>query len=549
MNNLNKKLSVEYLMKKNILFYFILSLLITVQFFHIAPIVPMIADEYYYNLYSRLLSIESSLIPNFLYLRVYALTSFCGEYFYTCSKFLNLIFYILSGIVVFKITNLYADKSKSFFICLLFLIGPLNSVTSYFMPESLYILFFTIIIYYILNNNLKNTIKFTIMGLLISILSLIKPHAIFLIFPIFLYYILIIKIRNPIKNIIVLILTFLAFRYSLGFILAGRNGLALFGTYYGSLVGNGYDLIKVFNILKYGAYNFIGHLLSLLPLILFPLTIIILNIKKWKSVNQVKFHFSALTILISLTLIGVTSMFTSQLFVMSGGIYDLYTRLNLRYYNFTLFLYYIILVIPEIDIVDIQKDCKKKWLVFSIMAIGLFLAVYMKIHSWKPDYVDAPEFYSLYFNIYIYYFIIFVNLISLIIFLINYNFSLKLYLYLILPSLILYSSFINFTELNKHRDNIYIEAPKIISKIYNKEFIKNTIIIGGDPGQLYLSLLSFDNPEVSPNKNAKYLKNMEVIDVESFKYNLLIIGEYNIINIGHRKVISIPNASYIIYTE
>jgi phosphoglycerol transferase len=540
---------IKYSNGKNIPYYLVLLVLITVQFFHISPIVPMIADEYYYNLYSRLLSIDGSLIPNFLYLRIYSLTSYCGGNFYICNKFLNLLFYFLSGLVVFKITNLYADKGKSFLICILFIIGPLNSVTSYFMPESLYILFFTINIYFILKNKLDNYIKSILIGISVGVLSLIKPHAIFLILPLCIYYVFIIKIKNPIKKIIVLILAFFIFKYIFGFLLAGRNGLTLFGTYYGSLMGNGYDLFKIFNILKFSTYNFIGHFISLLPIIFFPLIIIIFNFKNWKIKNIDKFEFSGLAILILLTLISVTSIFTSQLFVMSGGIYDLYTRLNLRYYNFTIFLFYIVLVIPEVDALKNYNGNRGKWFVFLAMAFGLILTVYMKIYTWNPDYTDAPEFYALYFNIYVFYGIIFANFIILIIWMLNENFALKIYLYILLPSLVVYLTSVNFNELNKHKNNIYIQAPKIISEIYGNESIKNTVIIGQDPGQLYLSLFSLNSPDVNPNKNAKFLKNDEIIDVENFKNNLLVIGDYNIINIGSRKVISIPHATYIVYSE
>lgn len=98
----------------------------------------VMSDEYNYSKYSRLLPFSQGFLPNYLYFLIYSATSYCGDGFLQCSRVFNVAFFVCSFPFIYLVSRLVVARAVSFFIALVCILGPLNSYTAYYMPDSLY---------------------------------------------------------------------------------------------------------------------------------------------------------------------------------------------------------------------------------------------------------------------------------------------------------------------------------------------------------------------------------------------------------------------------
>ena len=90
-------------------------------------------------------------------------------------------FFLGSGFFVYQVARAFTTKALSLYVVLLVLTGPLNSYTAYFKPESLYFFGFWGVMFLAVRFCVKADVwPVAFLGLGISLLSLIKPHALFL---------------------------------------------------------------------------------------------------------------------------------------------------------------------------------------------------------------------------------------------------------------------------------------------------------------------------------------------------------------------------------
>src|SRR5690348_13686841 len=96
------------------------------------------ADEYEYSLFSRLTSFSRATVPDYLYLLIYGITSFCSQGYLDCARIQNVGFFVASGYFIYLTARRISSRTVAFLIALLALAGPFNSYTAYYMPESMY---------------------------------------------------------------------------------------------------------------------------------------------------------------------------------------------------------------------------------------------------------------------------------------------------------------------------------------------------------------------------------------------------------------------------
>lgn len=239
------------------------------------------ADEYTYSKLSRLLPLSESLIPGYLYLKLYSITNYCGDGFLGCAKIINAFVFILAVPFIYFTARRVADQGVSAIVSFLAVIGPINSYTAYFMPESFYFLSFWVFCWYLLclSSNSEKW-RWFIAGVAYSVSALIKPHSI-LFLPAVLIYIGFIFFHERSlfsKQAIFVVSSFLLgaliTKFGLSYILAGSAGLTIFGPMYGSIASStASGTEKYIQLLLLALESLKGHLLVVgliygLPLVL-----------------------------------------------------------------------------------------------------------------------------------------------------------------------------------------------------------------------------------------------------------------------------------------
>ena len=195
-------------------------------------------DEWIYSMHSRLLPLSDSPIANYLYSWVYSGTNVCGLDFYSCAKQANVIFMLIFAVGIYLIARRYLGFYASAAIAFLSAISPISTYASFFMPESMYFAFSVFAIWAVLELRDRNSFVWAVgAGALLGATALVKPHSLFLLPVIGLFVVFVARPAGAgwAKRAgfgTAYLAGFLAFKFGLGFLLAGSAGLVWFGTSY-----------------------------------------------------------------------------------------------------------------------------------------------------------------------------------------------------------------------------------------------------------------------------------------------------------------------------
>lgn len=205
------------------------------------PVMPAVMqDEYIYSSAARHLPFSEHPFPNYLYSLVYQSTSLCDANFYSCAKSINVIFFVAMLVFVFLIAAHFLNRGAAVAITTATILSPLHVYISYFMPEVMYFAFMMATIWLFLKASQHNSTKFwAIAGAALGLTALVKPHALFAV-PAFLLFSLLSTLKSEDRKRfdfllapVILLSTFIAVKFAIGFALAGPSGITLFGSGYG----------------------------------------------------------------------------------------------------------------------------------------------------------------------------------------------------------------------------------------------------------------------------------------------------------------------------
>ena len=208
------------------------------------PVLPAVMqDEYVYSMQARFTQFVDQIFPNYLYSALYSATNFCGANFYQCNKFFNGIFFLITLCFLFLISKRFLSIRGSAAVVAIAALSPINVYVSYFMPESMYFALMTATVWSALRASSSLRVRdLLLVGSLLGLTALVKPHAIFAL-PAFFAYSL---ISNLNSNIVLrstawirstyFVMAFFLVKFGLGFLFAGTNGLTIFGRGYESSI-------------------------------------------------------------------------------------------------------------------------------------------------------------------------------------------------------------------------------------------------------------------------------------------------------------------------
>lgn len=492
------------------------------------------ADEYTYSKFSRLLPLEEVNIPGYLYFFTYKVTSLCGDGFLGCARVLNVFFFILATPFIYLIGRKITGEKTALLIAILSILGPINTYTAYFMPESLYFLSFWLFTYFALSIKKELSVsRWVFYGAIFGISALIKPHALFLV-PALGIYLLVVQRQSvaekPVTFLYGKYIGFFAAAIStkliIGFALAGNSGITIFGSAYTSVVSGSMGAGHYISIIKLAFENFQGHILALCLLFSVPVGQLLLTSKLFfrrDSESRTSINIALYTSLILFSLLIVVALFTAS--VSGSGPYESNARLHMRYYNFALPLL-LLVAASQLSLNAITTSFKFRAIIGLPIGAAICYAAYTHLAPYTPSFVDNPELRGFTFNSSVFYVLSGVSVFSLALWVYAARSGAKVFLYLYMPLAVCFSTFYVNQELRQRLIPDVFDKAGIFTKQYlSNEDISKVVIVGSEPGGLFRSWFYLDNPKASLeviSKGAAY----DLSKLPPDKEWILVIGDH-----------------------
>jgi phosphoglycerol transferase len=503
------------------------------------------ADEYTYSALSRLLPYDQSTIPSYIYLILFKATNLCGDEFLSCARIINSFFFVATIPFIFLICRGVVGKGLSAFLSLLALLGPINTYTAYFMPESLYFFMFWLFSWTLLKIDFeKNLSAWLVAGIVYGASTLVKPHALF-IFPAVTLYIVFSHYFEKMfffKRILLSLFLFtsgaIICKFLVSYAIAGASGLTWFGPAYKSVASSSvpsddnYSQIVEFTILNLKGHVLAGILIYGLPLLIsfsvvmasWSRTVHQEKTKERSNRNLDKIAFLVVAMLLSLVL--VTAAFTAS--VAGLGPYETPYRLHMRYYNFLLPFLYIVAA------GTLSSDYRKRKTFYHyIFGISLVLVSVYALNGglalYATNHVDGPEIRGLLYNKDAFYFLGASLIVTFSFWVLDQQYGVRVYLYGMLPALVLVSSFYSTFELrNQMHQNSYDRAG-IFARLYlTTEERRKMLVVGSEHAGLFRSLFHIDNSEAAMTLLSRGDK-IDLSLVAADREWILVIGDHEVL--------------------
>ena len=496
----------------------------------------IMADEYYYSKFSRLLPLSDSIAPSYLYLAIYRATRICGDGFLDCARLFNALFFVASAPFIYLTARQTCTRSVASIVAVLALLGPINSYTAWYMPEALYFFSFWFLTWFILRLDCSSSLKqWCFGGVLLGLSALVKPHALFFLPAIVIYIFYVSRkiegkwVLQAFKNAS----SFIAFSFLskllLGYFFAGRAGVTIFGPKYGSIASSTIaDLQHYLKLLAPFTENLKGHILAICLMFGVPIAIALnasfnsIFSKREIKLDQ-KISFYSLAVLVSLILI--TALFTATVVANSGSSYEIIERLHMRYYDFA---FPLLLVIAASQLSLESSSSLSKWRGIIAIPIGIAIlsAVYTRMAPYWPNFIDSPELRGFTSKKSVFYVLGGLSFFALALWVYSARSGAKVFIYLFMPLAVVFSTdHINKDLRQRLIPDVFDKAGIFTKQYLSSDDLSKLVIVGSEPVGLFRSLFYLDNPESSQEtipKGSRY----DLSKLPAGKEWVLVIGDH-----------------------
>ncbi len=494
----------------------------------------VLADEYYYSKFSRLLPLEYSTLPDYLYLAIYRLTNICGDGFLNCARILNTLFFIAAMPFIYLTTRRVSTKHMASIVALLAVLGPINSYTAYYMPEALYFFAFWLLTWFILRlDNTSDLRSWCFAGILLGLSALIKPHA-FFIMPAIAVYILYIGRKKEGKWMLQAVLNaiiFAAFAFaaklSVGYLLAGKAGVTIFGIFYDSIASRTtFNLNRCFELLSLSAESAKGHILAIC--LMFGMSIAF-SIKAsieavlCKEETRSGHRIAVYALLVLVSLIPVVSLYTAS--IAGTGIDKTTTHLHMRYYDFA-FPLLILIAAYQLSLEQATDMLKRKAIIALPIGAAIVYAVYTFLAPYVPMFIDSPELRGFTYNRTVFYILSGISFLALAVWVYSARAGAKIFVYLLMPLAVGFSTYYVNQELRQRLvPNVFDKAGIVTKQLLPNEELSRLVVVGSDECGMYRTLFYLDNPTASFEK-IPLRSPCDVSKLPVGKVWVLVIGDH-----------------------
>ena len=495
------------------------------------------ADEYIYSKFTRLAPLGGAAVPSYLYFWIYSSTGLCGEGFLSCARLLNVLFFVLTAPFIYLLAKKITGERTALLIAALSVLGPINTYTAYFMPESLYFLCFWMFTYFALSLRREHgVLQWSSLGFFLGITALVKPHALFLM-PALAIYFLVLQLQlaqgrpraNHFAQYTAFFLSAIATKVVIGFILAGPAGITLFGPSYSSVAAGSFvNADRSLDLMRLAFDNLRGHVLALTILFSVPVAhLLCCSPLFWRRGSEPRIStnialYAALTLAVLLT---VAVLFTAA--VLDSGPYESSARLHMRYYNFAFPLLFLIGA-SQLSADAVATSTRYRVVVGVPIATMILYAAYTYLAPYSPKLVDSPELRGFTVDSAVFYFLSGASLFSLTLWIYAERTGARIFVYAFLPLAVAFSTFLANTELRQRLvPDLFDSAGTFTRQYLSKDDLSQTVVVGSEPGGLIRSLFYLDNPEASFQvipKGSAY----DLAALPAGKTWVLVIGDHSL---------------------
>ncbi|WP_373988822.1 glycosyltransferase family 39 protein [Duganella sp. BuS-21] len=474
-------------------------------FFRNAGIYPIVfIDEWSYSSATRMLPMADAPVPSYLYFQLFKLTNYCGDSYLDCNRLLNTLLYVLASPCIYLLARRVAPAWPSALIALAAVLAPNNAYTPFFMPEAMYYCAFWILswaaLYLVEQPSARRAL---LLGLLLGATILVKLHALFLI-PALALFVLYAAHAQGGKGWIgrgllwagVMLAGALALRFALGYLLAGPNGLDLFGTLYaGQAAYTAKSHYPIIQLLGFAWHNLQGHLMLLAALFAVPLAALCGAFNFLRPAHAQEQRLQAITVYSVLmlgSLLGLTIMFTAS--ITGLAVSDTSARIHTRYYDFALPL----LLLCAAAAAYAPARPLKTPLRLLIGAVLLLLLWHCRAHLllwFTPGVIDTPELRVLSMRKDLFNIIVGLSLLSVLAWIYRQQFGLRLFLLLVLPLTTLICAWGTAHEVRLSRWADPASKAGLFAHHYlSREQSDRMVIVGSDIAVLHRARFFVENP-------------------------------------------------------
>ncbi|OEZ56207.1 glycosyltransferase family 39 protein [Duganella sp. HH105] len=374
-----------------------------------AGIYPLVfVDEWTYSSNTRMMPLSAAQVPSYLYFKLYQLTNYCGDGYLECNRMLNSALYVLAAPFLYLLARRVAPAWVAVLVALAATLSPNNVYTPFFMPEAMYYFGFWCFCWMaFVFADRPGAGRALLLGAVLGLLLMVKMHAIFLgpALALFLFFLAWDgRAAAPARHwllqgalwSVLALAAAMTLRLAIGYWLAGRDGLALFGSIYaGQVAYTAKSHYPVAQLIAFAWHNLQGHLMLLALLFGVPLAALAGSFSRLRPAGAPARRLQAVSVFSVLmlgTVLGVTIMFTASITGLAAS--DSTARIHTRYYDFALPLMLLCAAAAAYAPAAPLKTTTRA----AIAAVVLLLVWHGRahlLHSFTPSIIDSPELRAL----------------------------------------------------------------------------------------------------------------------------------------------------------
>ncbi len=463
----------------------------------------VMADEWAYSLYSRLLPFSRSSIPSYLFFWLFKQTNHSGGGYLDCARLFNCILFVGSAPFIYAVSRQVVQPITAAFIALLALVGPVNTYTAYFMPESMYFFGFWVLSWLVLTFRRQRPLLYgCAIGATLACLLMVKVHALFLMPGVAAAIIASIACSKApsrwSRAVLIFVyagLTTIAVRFLAGYLFAGTAGLHILGQKYGAAADSSLTVNALLRMTAQGLFVLKGHVLGLILLYGVPLASLAVWQRRQNRSPQADklFVIKVYTLSTLAFLLVVTAYYTVSVV---GQPHEAIDRLHLRYYNFALPLLFIV---AAGEWATARRSKLYVTLPVGVAVGGLALySLWALRKQYAPNAIDSPELQAAFFNIGVLHMIAGLGIAALAVWVLNRRRGAGLFLFVVLPVTLL--SLANFANAGLRRHlypDVYESAGQAVHSTLSRQERSKLAVVGADEVELYKSLFQIDSAEAT----------------------------------------------------
>jgi phosphoglycerol transferase len=458
----------------------------------VQPVV--LADEYLYSKFSRLVPFAAATIPSYAYFGIFRLTSACGSGFLDCARVLNVAMFVAAVPFVLAVARDVLPRRTALVVALATLAGPANSYTAYFMPDATYWLGFWAFTWYLLRLRDTNALgPWCMAGVLHGVAALVKPHALLFLPAVVVYAVIAAsrtherRLGRPLQCALALVIASLATKLAVGYAIAGASGLTLFGTLYGGIARS--NMASQYGrLIALAVPVAIRHALIVMALFAVPVAAAVASLARPAASRRTLDDGSRVALyalLVIANLIATTALFSAAT--------DNASRIHLRYYDFA----FPLLLMVGAAATDMDTIPRRAWraLVATVPAAAIVWITAAGLHGMRGNLVDCPEWAGLQAHPAWLAIVGVLGLVALVAWVATPRNGARLYTFVVVPLAVVVATVTINTALRQRLVPDAYDRAGQFARLYLPDGARGeVVVVGSQQGEIYRALFHLDSP-------------------------------------------------------